>query len=92
MQSLTCVGSWTSDEDDKVSYLVGILDVPFVHKITDKLRCFVYRQTPHGYRVGQSSDASCHDLNNPRTDGFRLMHLKKGEPLLLLSSSIVDKS
>ena len=82
MQQLTCLGSWTSDEDDKVSYLVGILDVPFFHKITDKLRCFVYRETPQGgYRIGQSSDASCHALVNPRTDGFRQMHLKKGETI-----------
>ena len=88
MQSLTCLANWDSDHGPS-SFLVGILDVPLVHKLTDKLRCFVYRQNKAGgYRVAQSRDASCHGLKNPKTDGFRIMHLKPGTPRYLIQATI----
>ena len=84
VQSLTCVGNWTS-EDGLNSYLVGILDVPYVHKITDKFRCFIYRPSKNGgFRMAQSKDASCHKLKNPKT-GYRVMHLKPGNNLRFVS-------
>ena len=68
-------------EDDlstkQVNYLVGILEEPFLTKINDKVRCFIYEETKKGgYRLAQSSDASCRGLVNVRKDGIRMLHLK----------------
>ena len=65
--------------DAEVNYLVGILDEPYLSKINDKVRCFIYEQTRNGgYRIAMSADSSCRGLINVRKDGFRRMHLKPG--------------
>jgi hypothetical protein len=62
-----------------VNFLVGILEEPFLNRVNDKIRCFIYENTPNGgFRVAQSSDASCRGLVNVRKDGYRTMHLKPG--------------
>ena len=65
--------------DAEVNYLVGILDEPYLSKVNDKVRCFIYEQTRNGgYRIAMSADSSCRGLINVRKDGFRRMHLKPG--------------
>ena len=62
-----------------VNYLVGILDEPYLSRINDKVRCFIYQETSNGgFRLAQSKDASCKGLVNVRKDGYRTMHLKPG--------------
>ena len=67
-----------SDEPPKsVNYLVGILDEPYLTRVNDKVKCFIYQETPKGgYRLAQSADASCRGLVNVRKDGYRTLHLK----------------
>ena len=60
-----------------VNYLVGILDEPFLTRVNDKVKCFIYQETAKGgYRLAQSADASCRGLVNVRKDGYRTLHLK----------------
>ena len=62
-----------------VNYLVGILDEPYLSRINDKVRCFIYQETSNGgFRLAQSKDASCKGLVNVRKDGYRTMHLTPG--------------
>jgi len=70
-----------SEDDDPpaktVNYLVGILDEPFLTRVNDKVKCFIYQETAKGgYRLAQSADASCRGLVNVRKDGYRTLHLK----------------
>ena len=70
-----------SEDDDPpaktVNYLVGILDEPFMNRVNDKVKCFIYQETAKGgYRLAQSADASCRGLVNVRKDGYRTLHLK----------------
>lgn len=60
-----------------LNYLVGILDEPFLTRVNDKVRCFIYQETRKGgYRLAQSADASCRGLINVKKDGYRTLHLK----------------
>ena len=73
-----------SDTGSKtVNYLVGILDEPFLTRINDKVRCFIYEETRKGgFRLAQSADASCRGLVNVKKDGYRALHLKPGKRLI----------
>ena len=78
VESLTCIGNWTSDDGTK-TYLIGSLDVAFVSRLEDKIRCFLYKPTKNGgWKVAQSSEPSCNQLTSVK-EGFRTMHLKKGK-------------
>ena len=63
-----------------VNYLVGILDEPYLSRINDKVRCFIYQETSNngGFRLAQSKDASCKGLVNVKKDGYRTMRLTPG--------------
>ena len=63
-----------------ISILVGILDEPYLSRINDKVRCFIYEEMRNGgFRLAQSADASCRGLIDVRRDGLRTMHLKPGK-------------
>lgn len=65
------------DDGKILNYLVGILDEPYLTRVNDKVRCFIYEETKKGgFRMAQSADASCRGLVNVRKDGYRTMHLK----------------
>ena len=69
-----------------VNYLVGILDEPFLTRVNDKVRCFIYEETKKGgYRLAQSADASCRGLVNVRKDGYRMLHLKPSKRYFLFT-------
>ena len=79
-----------NDDDDSddppktVNYLVGILDQPYLTRVNDKVKCFIYQETAKGgYRLAQSADASCRGLVNVRKDGYRTLHLKPRKNLLI---------
>ena len=67
-----------------VNYLVGILEEPFLTRVNDKVRCFIYEETKRGYRLAQSADASCRGLVNVKKDGYRTLHLKQSKKMYLL--------
>ena len=78
MESLTCIGNWTS-VDGQRTYLIGSLDVAFVTRLEDKIRCFLYKQSGSiGWKISQSSGPSCEHLKSFKS-GFRNIHLKKGK-------------
>lgn len=80
-EEITDYESITSDSENTVKtvkYLVGILDEPFLTRINDKVRCFIYEETPNGgFKLAQSADASCRGLVNVNKDGYRRIRLKK---------------
>ena len=74
-----------------VNYLVGILEEPFLTRVNDKVRCFIYEETKRGYRLAQSADASCRGLVNVKKDGYRTLHLKQSKKMYLLLKIIFLK-
>ena len=88
VESLTCIGNWTSNDGQR-RYLIGSLDVPFVTRLEDKIRCFLYKDTNNGgWKISQSSSPSCDHLRSFKA-GYRYMHLKKGEKFLIQLAMIV---
>ena len=78
VESLTCIGNWTSNDGQR-RYLIGSLDVPFVTRLEDKIRCFLYKDTNNGgWKISQSSSPSCDHLRSFQS-GYRNIHLKKGK-------------
>ena len=84
MESLTCIGNWTSSDGQR-TYLIGSLDVAFVTRLEDRVRCFLYKSTgqngikeKEGWKISQSSGPSCENLRSFKS-GFRNFHLKKGK-------------
>ena len=78
VESLTCIGNWTSNDGQR-RYLIGSLDVPFVTRLEDKIRCFLYKDTNSGgWKLSQSSSPSCDHLRSFQS-GYRNFHLKKGK-------------
>ncbi|XP_059099729.1 uncharacterized protein LOC131893644 [Tigriopus californicus] len=78
VETLTCKGHWS--EDERTFFLIGILDIPYVTKLSERIRCFIYRQSPNGaIQMGQSGDASCQGLHRVR-DGVRTMAMKRVIP------------
>lgn len=76
VESLTCIGNWTSNDGQR-RYLIGSLDVPFVTRLEDKIRCFLYKDTNSGgWKLSQSSSPSCDHLRSFQS-GYRNFHLKK---------------
>ena len=83
VESLTCIGNWTSNDGQR-RYLIGSLDVPFVTRLEDKIRCFLYKDTNNGgWKISQSSSPSCDHLRSFKA-GYRYMHLKKGIKIFLI--------
>ena len=78
VESLTCIGNWTLLNGR--TYLIGSLDVAFVTRLEDKIKCFMYKPTEYGgWRIAQSSEPSCDQLKSVKSgSAFRTMHLKKG--------------
>ena len=78
VESLTCIGNWTSSNGQR-TYLIGSLDVAFVTRLEDKIRCFLYKPTENGgWKIAQSSEPTCSQLKSVKA-GFRTMHLRKGK-------------
>ena len=88
VESLTCIGNWTSNDGQR-RYLIGSLDVPFVTRLEDKIRCFLYKDTNSGgWKLSQSSSPSCDHLRSFQS-GYRNFHLKKGKDYRIVIDLVV---
>lgn len=70
-EQLTCLASW---KEGSVRYLVGRLVHAAAKTDADRLRCFAYERTDHGWQLAQSGDATCDALSGA-TEGSRTLRL-----------------